>query len=261
MGITYLAKAATLLSNKTDADTYAKLAESVKQAYNAAFFHPETNQYATGSQYCNAVSIYMGLVEPENRKAVLNNLVADIQKHGNRLTTGDIGNRYLFQALAENDLNELMFTLNNHYEAPGYGYQLQYGVTTLTEQWDPKRGNSWNHFMMGQIDEWFFKSLAGIQADMEQPGFKHFFVKPVPVGDLTYVKATHKCLYGTIGVSWKKAEGSFELEVQVPVNTTATVVLPVKAASATLNGKSVKVTGQTLNLTSGMNQIIIHEQN
>jgi len=258
--INYMVRSAELLGNKADAATYAKLGEYVKQAYNKKFFNTETRQYATGSQFSNAVSLYMGLVEPENRKAVLDNLVADIRNHGNRLTTGDIGNRYLFQTLAENGLNELMYTMNNHYEAPGYGYQLQYGVTTLTEQWDPKRGSSWNHFMMGQIDEWFYKSLAGIQADMEQPGFKHFFVKPVMVGDMTYVKATHKCLYGTIGVSWKKAKGSFELEVQVPVNTSATVVLPFKTTTALMNGKDVKIEGQTIKISSGLNKIIVSDK-
>jgi hypothetical protein len=165
----------------------------------------------------------MGLVAPENKDAVLNNLVKDIQAHGNRLTTGDIGNRYLFQSLADNDKNEVMYQMTNHYDVPGYGYQLQFGVTTLTEQWDPRRGSSWNHFMMGQIDEWFFKTLAGIQADPEQPGYQHFIVKPTPVGDLTSVSATYKTLYGTIRVDWKKVGETLTLDLTVPVNSTAKV--------------------------------------
>ena len=247
-GIDYLVRSAELLGKKDDVSKYRKLGEFVKQAYNKKFFNPETKQYATGSQFSNAVSVYMNLVEPENRKAVLDNLVADIQKHGNRLTTGDVGNRYLFQTLAENNLNELMYTMNNHYEAPGYGYQLQYGVTTLTEQWDPKRGNSWNHFMMGQIDEWFYKTLAGIQADIKSPGFKHFFVKPLIVGDMTYVDATHKCLYGTIGVSWKKNEGMFKLKVQVPFNTKATVIFPD-------NLKNIRPVGCKADVNNGKSEL------
>ena len=58
-----------------------------------------------------------------------------------------------------------MYGMHNHYDAPGYGFQLQFGATTLTEQWDPRQGSSWNHFMMGQIDEWLFRSLAGIRID------------------------------------------------------------------------------------------------
>jgi hypothetical protein len=54
--------------------------------------------------------------------------------------------------------------------------------------------------MMGQIDEWFYKTLAGIQADPARSGFQNFFVKPTPVGDLTSVSATYESLYGTIRV-------------------------------------------------------------
>jgi hypothetical protein len=68
--------------------------------------------------------------------------------------------------------------MHNHYDAPGYGFQIKFGLTTLTEQWDPRKGNSWNHFMLGQIEEWFYQSLAGIMSDPEKPGFKHFFIQP-----------------------------------------------------------------------------------
>jgi alpha-L-rhamnosidase len=254
--IDYLVRSAKLAGFTEDVRFYSQLKEYVKKAYNKKFFDPKTKQYATGSQYSNAVSLYMGLVDPKDKDAVLKNLVADIRAHGNRLTTGDVGNRYLFQTLADNNLNEVMYEMNNHYDAPGYGFQLKYGVTTLTEQWDPRRGNSWNHFMMGQIDEWFYKTLAGIQPDRTRPGFEHFYIQPTPVGDLSSVHATYKCLYGTIEVDWKKTVSQFELNVRVPVNTTATVVLPQKASSATINGKPVKVKDHSFSIESGDSQII-----
>jgi hypothetical protein len=172
------------------------------------------------------MAVYMEIVDPENRQAVLDNLVKDIKAHENRLTTGDIGNRYLFQTLATNGLNELMYTMFNHEEAPGYGFQLKFGATTLTEQWDPRQGASWNHFMLGQIDEWFFASLAGIQIDPKSPGMKHFIIKPEIVGDLKFVKASTKTLYGKISVEWKIEGTIFSIKVEVPVNCTADVYLP-----------------------------------
>jgi alpha-L-rhamnosidase len=258
--IDYLVRSAKLLGHETDAARYDSLRTYVKEAYNRKFFNAQTNQYGSASQFCNAVSLYMGLVAPQNKASVLNNLVKDVQAHGNRLTTGDIGNRYLFQALADNDRNDVMYQMTNHFDVPGYGFQLQFGVTTLTEQWDPRRGSSWNHFMMGQIDEWFYKSLAGIQADPAQPGYKHFLVKPTPVGDLTSVSATQETLYGTIKVDWKKSAGHFELNVTVPVNTTATVVLPVKG-TILLNGKEQQDYHTLLELPSGSNRIEIVENN
>jgi hypothetical protein len=222
----HLVKSAELVGNKYDAFHYASLADEVRKVLNTKFFNSQTKQYATGSQTANAMAVYMNIVEPENKKAVLDNLAKDIKAHRNRLTTGDIGNRYLFQTLATNGLNELMYTLFNHEEAPGYGFQLKFGATTLTEQWDPRQGASWNHFMLGQIDEWFFASLAGIQNDPNKPGMQHFIIKPEIVGDLKFVKASTKTLYGKISVDWKLDKKNFSMTVDVPANCTADVYLP-----------------------------------
>ena len=244
-------KAAKLLGDKVDIEKYGQLVGDIKTAYNKRFFNTQTKQYDTGSQFANAVSIYLDLVESQNKQGVLDNLVADIRNHGTRLTTGDVGNRYLFQVLANNGLNELMYKMVNHYDAPGYGFQLQYGLTTLTEQWDPRKGNSWNHFMMGQIEEWFFRTLAGINPDMDCPGFKHIIIKPVPVGDMTSVHATHESLYGTIDVEWHKTDNQFELNIRIPVNSTATVILPGHSSSVMVNGKQVKIENDKLPVGSG----------
>lgn len=219
-----LAKAAKMLKKSADEQQYDELTNRIRKAFNDKFLDKSTMQYGSGSQFCNAVSLFMGIVEPQNKAAVLQNLKADIKQRGNRLTTGDVGNRYLFQALALNGENELMYLLNNHTDAPGYGFQIQFGVTTLTEQWDPRKGASWNHFMMGQIDEWFYHSLAGIVPSSS--GFKEFTIQPQVVGDLTWVKANHETLYGNIVVDWKRENGVFYLTVDVPVNTKATLVLP-----------------------------------
>jgi hypothetical protein len=220
----YVAKAARMFHQTKEEEKYTELAARIKQAFNDRFFNKGTKQYATGSQFCNAIALFMDIVEPSDREAVLENLKADIRAHGNRLTTGDVGNRYLFQVLALNGENELMYQMHNHEETPGYGFHVKWGVTTLTEQWDPRKGASWNHFMLGQIDEWFFNSLAGIKPSV--PGFKEFVVQPQLVGDLTYVKACHECLYGNISVEWKQEKDQFHLLVTVPVNTQATVILP-----------------------------------
>jgi alpha-L-rhamnosidase len=231
---TLVKKAASLLRIEDDAAKYDQLAINIKEAYNTKFFNPQTKQYATASQYSNAVSLFMDMVDPQYKQAVLDNLVADVRNRGNRLTTGDVGNRYLYQALARNGYNDVMFAMHNHHDTPGYGFQISFGLTTLTEQWDPRKGNSWNHFMMGQIDEWFYRTLAGIVPDTEVPGFKHFVIQPEPVGDLTYVKASHRTLYGDIKVQWKRENKMFKLTVTIPVNTTATVVLPGGGGSKVL---------------------------
>jgi len=104
--------------------------------------------------------------------------------------------------------------------------------TTLYESWQAV--GSLNHIFLGDISHWFYKCLAGIQIDPQNPGYKHFFIRPAPVEDLTWVEAEQQTPYGKIKSSWNIEKGNFLLEVSVPHNSTATVILP--------NGSEKKVT-------------------
>jgi alpha-L-rhamnosidase len=230
--ITLLAQAARMIGNKSDEIHYNRLAEEVRRAFNHRFFNPETGIYGTGSQASQAIPLYLNMVDEAHRGKVLQQLLNDIEKRGTRLSTGDVGNRYLFQTLAKNGQNEVMYKMHNHEEAPGYGFQLKFGATTLTEQWDPRMGSSWNHFMMGQIDEWFFASLAGIRPG--KPGFKEIIIRPEAVGDLSYVKASHRTAYGKIAVNWEKSNEKFLLNVEIPVNCSAKIYLPGESNPVTV---------------------------
>lgn len=216
-----LVRAARMTGRTADAEKYSVMLDKTVESFNREFFKPDSCTYGTGSQTSNALPLYLGLTGG-NKQGVLASLVNDIKEHGTRLTTGDVGNRYLFQTLAQNGLNELLYTMLNHYETPGYGFQLHHGATTLTEQWDPNQGSSLNHFMMGQIDEWLFKTLAGIQNQPGTHGLRHLLIQPTLVGDLQYVKASTHSLYGKISVDCTRTS----LTVEIPVGSDATVVLP-----------------------------------
>lgn len=216
-----LVRAARMTGRTADAEKYSVMLDKTVESFNREFFKPDSCTYGTGSQTSNALPLYLGLTGG-NKQGVLASLVNDIKEHGTRLTTGDVGNRYLFQTLAQNGLNELLYTMLNHYETPGYGFQLRHGATTLTEQWDPNQGSSLNHFMMGQIDEWLFKTLAGIQNQPGTHGLRHLLIQPTLVGDLQYVKASTHSLYGKISVDCTRTN----LTVEIPVGSDATVVLP-----------------------------------
>jgi hypothetical protein len=149
-----------------------------------------------------------------------------------------VGNRYLFRVLADNGYNDVMFDMHNHTDAPGYGYQMAFGATTLTEQWDPSKGNSWNHFMLGQIEEWFYAYLAGIQT-VENSGFQKIRFAPQVVGDLTFAKGTHESLYGKIVSEWRLEGKNWAYTVEIPVNCTATVVVPAGAEHIAVDGAPV----------------------
>ena len=194
-----LTEAARMTGRQEDIKKYGMLYQQVVESFNRHFYNPDSCYYGTGSQTSNALPLFLDICG-EHKEAVLQSLIADIHAHGDRLTTGDVGNRYLFRVLADNGYNELLFKMLNHDETPGYGFQIAQGATTLTEQWDPRQGASENHFMMGQIDEWLFRTLSGIRQKPGTYGMRHLVIDPIRVGDIRHIRTTIQTLYGEIQV-------------------------------------------------------------
>ena len=223
-----MSRAAKLLGKTDDAKQFSDLAENIRVAFNENFYDETSHFYATDSQTANSIPLVMGICEPTNRAAVLDAIVADIRKRGNAFTAGDVGYRYLLRALADGGRSDVIFDINNQSDKPGYGMQLAKGATSLTEAWDAGRDSSQDHFMLGQIQEWFYHDLAGIQNDPESAGFKKIIINPQPAGDVTWAKASNNSIRGKIVSDWKRDGGKFILNVTIPANTTATIFVPAK---------------------------------
>src|SRR5208283_1560585 len=91
--------------------------------------------------------------------------------------------------------------------------------------------------MLGQIQEWFYHDLAGIQNAPGSAGFKKIVINPQPVGDVTWVNASYNSIRGKIVSDWKRAGGKFTLKVSIPANTTAMVYVPAKSADDVARAK------------------------
>ncbi|MFD2163843.1 family 78 glycoside hydrolase catalytic domain [Paradesertivirga mongoliensis] len=227
---------ARLMGKPEDAAKYRKLAADVKKSFNQTFFNKETKQYATGSQTANAMAIFMNLVEPEYKEAVLANLIKDIRDRGNALTAGDIGFRYLLRVLENEGRSDVIYDMNSRGDVPGYGYQLAKGATALTESWAALPTVSNNHLMLGHLMEWFYSGLGGIRATEGAIAFKNIDIKPEIVGDVTFANTSYDSPYGMIKSEWRNTADGFELDVQIPANTTATVYLPAQQSSRIKEG-------------------------
>jgi alpha-L-rhamnosidase len=59
-------------------------------------------------------------------------------------------------------------------------------------------------------------------------------MRPEPVGDLRFIKASHRSPYGLIVSDWQRDGDGFRWQITVPVNTTATVFVPAKQASSVI---------------------------
>jgi hypothetical protein len=221
-----LSQIAAVLGKPDEAKDYAARAERIRASYNRQFYNRDQGSYATGSQCANALPLVMGIVEPAERERVFAALVRDVEQHDYSMTAGDVGYRYLLQALVQGGRSDVIYRMINQDERPGYGYMLKKGETSLTESWDANLTSSHNHFMLGQITEWFYKDLVGIDIDPAGPGFKKIIIRPNPVGDLKWAQADYESIHGPISVRWERDGQKLTLKATIPANTTATVFVP-----------------------------------
>lgn len=223
-----LGKMAEILGQTEDAEHFKARAAAIRASFNERFYNEEGGYYASNSQAGNAIPLVMGLVEPENRNRVFMALLEDVVNRGYAMTAGDVGFRYLLLALSNAGRDDVVFRMINQDETPGYGYQLKMGATALTEAWDASPSSSNNHFMLGHIIEWFYGRLLGIRPVEEAPGFKHVHLEPRPVAALQHVRGHHDTPYGRVEAEWTQhSDGALVYKVNLPANTSATLILPV----------------------------------
>lgn len=221
-----MAAIAVAVGEEAEAGAYRALAAQIRDAFNARFLDTEAGSYGSGSQASNALPLAAGMVPAEHRDAVVAALREDIAERGDHLSTGEIGLRGLFDVLGEEGDADTVLAMATNPTAPSYAAMLASGATTLPEFWDGR--GSQNHFMMGAIDDWSYRYLAGIRST--SPGFRSFLVAPLIPSGLDHVSASWESPYGTIESAWRKARGGrLQMDVTVPVNTEAEVRVPGSA--------------------------------
>ncbi|MGN0780011.1 MAG: alpha-L-rhamnosidase C-terminal domain-containing protein, partial [Aristaeellaceae bacterium] len=220
-----MAQAAHLLGMPEDAQAYEQQLAYVREEYNAQFLDDQTGRYANGSQACQALSLMAGMVPEGFREKAVKQMKDEVVKRKYAITAGDVGHPYLVSALMTFGMSDILHTMTQMTETPGYGYQVRCGATTLTEEWDgpdPARPHgSQNHLMLGSLDEWFFSGLAGIGSIRTQEQFDQLTICPHFAQGLGKVSAWTMHPYGRLAVQWTREGAQVRLSVTVPPNTTA----------------------------------------
>ncbi len=233
-----LAKAAGVLGRQAEADKYNALAQRIKAAFNHTYYDARKQQYEQGTQFANAFPLFLGLVERAHQTAVLQNIRNDLERRQGHFNVGVLGAKYLIDALTQFGRQDVAYQLVNQTGFPSWAHMLEGGRTTLSEFWDLK--GSHNHVMMGSIDAWFYRTLAGIQPDESHPGFANIVIKPYIPDSLSFVRASTQTVRGRVAVDWKKQGGELRLNVSIPVNSTATIHVPAGSAKNVQTTPSLK---------------------
>jgi len=216
---------------------FARRAASVKAAFNSAFFHADKGSYDTGSQTANAMPLALGMVPAGQEGRVLDALVADIRARGDHVSAGDIGFHYVVRALAEHGRPDVLHAMLSRTDAPSYGAQISAGATALTENWDPSRGGSQNHFMLGHALGWLYGGLGGVKLDFWQAGAPPIIIAPQCVPGLGGVAVAYKSVLGPIRSAWSREGTRLRFEIEIPAGATATLQLPGKPRTSVGSGR------------------------
>lgn len=226
---------ARLLGKGDDAHRFSQMAADVKQAFNARFWNQEQQLYEQGSQTASAMALFMQLTTDANRSKVLQSLVDDITtrmasaKAGEALVTaGDVGYRYVLQALREGGRSDVIWQMNRRDDLPGYAYQLRQGATALTESWQAYDNVSNNHLMLGHLMEWLFQAPGGIRQAEGSVAWRHIVIEPQMLGTLTWAKADFQSPQGLIVCHWTASpdHSQWTVNVTIPQGADAEVRLP-----------------------------------
>ena len=223
-------KIAAVLGKDDEASSYEKRARALASAVHRRFFNPDGYTYANGEQPYLAFPLLVGVVPEAIRGRVTDNLRrAILLTRKGHLNSGVLGTYFVLKHLTAHDGNDLIYEMANKKTFPGWGHMIQKGATTIWEQWHGE--DSQIHSCYLSIGAWFIQGLGGIRPDESSPGFKHCFIKPAVVGDLSFVRAKYRSIRGTIASHWQVEDGRLSLEVTLPANTTATVFVPTKDAT------------------------------
>lgn len=255
-----LAKAAAVIGKFEEADEYRVLHEQIVSAFRMEFVTP-SGRVASPTQTAYVLALMFDLLEEKDRPRTASMLAKHIEENGTHLTTGFVGTPYLNLVLSRFGYTDLAYRLLLQQEYPSWLFSVVQGATTIWEHWDGIKQdgtfwsddmNSYNHYAYGAIGDWLYRIVGGI--DLAEPGYKKIRIQPEFGEQFTWADASYESIQGTIAVSWKREQsGSFKMNVTIPPNTTAEVVVPVNDRSR------LAESGKRLDQISGLIRVEVAE--
>ena len=230
------ARSARVLGFTDDAEAYERLFADICAAFRAKYLNADgTFKHETQASY--ALALAFGIATEDMRPKMVERLRACIAAYGGHLSTGIHASHRAMLALSEAGFHEEANRLLNLRTVPSWGYMIDQGATTIWERWDgyvQGRGfqtpgmNSFNHWAIGAVGEWVWRTLVGINPDESAPGFRHVTIRPQPDVRTAHVEGSYESVRGLIRVTsdLDAQSGAYALDVALPPGMTATVVLP-----------------------------------
>jgi alpha-L-rhamnosidase len=243
-----LINTAEVLGKTDDVKTYSELLAKVKKAYMDEYM-TANGGLVSSTQTAYVLALHFDMLPENLRQQAADRLVKNIRQYKNHITTGFIGTPYICHVLSRFGYTAVAYELLLQKTYPSWLYPVTVGATTIWERWDAQKPdgsfqtsemNSFNHYAYGAIGDWMYRVAAGLREG--EAGYKQIIVKPHLGGDFTYMNADLKTSYGNAASHWKIEGNQLIMEVEIPVNTTATIYIPAKTANdITESGKALLI--------------------
>jgi len=230
-----MARVAAILGRQAEAEQYAGLAEEIRQAFQRRFITPE-GLVMPGTQTAYVLALHFDLLPKSQRETAASELVRLIEKNHWHLATGFVGTPYLLDVLEASGHLDAAYKLLEQESYPSWLFPIKNGATTIWERWDgwtPEKGfqnkmmNSFNHYAYGAVGAWMYRSVAGLDLDPDEPGYRHIIFRPRPGGSLTWAEAALETPYGCARIRWDRdGINRLNLALEIPETCRCTVKPP-----------------------------------
>jgi alpha-L-rhamnosidase len=212
---------------------------------SAAYGYDATDLGDTQGSY--ALALHFGLLDEPWRAQAVQRLNALVVKNKFHPTTGFWSSIEMLLALSDSGNHEAAAQMVALRDEPAWGYMADYN-TTMWESFNADtRKISLNHWTHSAVSEWLWRNVAGLNPDEQHPGYQSFTIHPRPTKEVSWCQASYDSIRGKIVSHWQIEGNKFTLDITVPANTTATVIVP--ASDPDLVAESGKPAAQAEGVT------------
>jgi alpha-L-rhamnosidase len=260
-------KTARILGKTDDYKDWERLLDRIKLQFQKEFM-TSNGRLISETQTAYILALQFDMIPASLREAALARLVTNIEGYQYHLTTGFLGTPFLNPVLTRFGRNDVAYKLLLQDTYPSWLYPIKaHGATTIWERWDSMKPDStfqdpgmtsFNHYAYGAVGDWMYRTIGGIDTEeFDGAGYKQSVIKPELGGGINFAKTSLETPYGKISSDWRLDSGVFTLHVEVPANTSATVILPAFGKNRrTQDG--VEITGDRLRIGSGTYQFTVN---
>jgi alpha-L-rhamnosidase len=260
-------KTARILGKTDDYKEWERLLDRIKLQFQKEFM-TANGRLISETQTAYILALQFDMIPASLREAALARLVTNIEGYQYHLTTGFLGTPFLNPVLTRFGRNDVAYKLLLQDTYPSWLYPIKaHGATTIWERWDSMKPDStfqdpgmtsFNHYAYGAVGDWMYRTIGGIDTEeFDGAGYKQSVIKPELGGGLNFAKTSLETPYGKISSDWRLDSGVFTLHVEVPANTSATVILPAFGKNRrTQDG--VEITGERVRIGSGTYQFTVN---